>query len=141
MRSFPATATDDEIRAAVVEWSEMLAQKRFGDALRMFEPASPMKPSELAEWISNYGSFEPYPDGRKYEVTSLNALAERDDIVSSIDVDRENLYGMDPNSYVGMVHYDRVPLNGEASDLTARFNVKKLDDGAITLEFEDIHVM
>ena len=40
-----------------------------------------------------------------------------------------------------MVHYDDVPLDGEPSDLTARFHIKRVDDGTMTLEFLDIHVM
>ena len=40
-----------------------------------------------------------------------------------------------------MVHYDNVPLDGKPSDLTARFHIKKIEGGHITLEFLDIHVM
>jgi hypothetical protein len=141
MRTFPTSASDEQLRAAVAEWSELLAQKRFADALAVFEPVESMTAAELEEWISNYGSFDPYPDGRKYEITSLSALANGEDIVSGIDVNREDLFGLDPEQYVGMVHYDRVPLNGEESDLTARFHIKKVGSAQITLEFLDIHVM
>jgi hypothetical protein len=141
MRTFPASASDDEIRAAVVEWSEYLAQKRFADALEMFEPIDPMTPPELEEWISNYGAPDPFPDGRKFEVTSLRGLPQYGEIVDRIDVNREDLFGLDPNDYAGMVHYDSVPLNGEPSDLTARFHIKKVGSDRITLEFLDIHVM
>jgi hypothetical protein len=141
MKTFPESATDDEIRAAVVAWSELLASGRYADALAVFVPESPISAAELEEWVSNYGSDEPYPDGRKYRITSLYDLADVEDIVASVDVDRENLYGLDPAEYVGMVHYDRVPLNGEASDLTARFHIRKVGDREITLEFLDIHVL
>ena len=40
-----------------------------------------------------------------------------------------------------MVHYDDVPLNGERSDLTARFNLRRVGVDRLTLEFLDIHVM
>jgi hypothetical protein len=141
MKTFPASATDDDIRAAVVEWSEYLAQKRFADALEMFEPEEAMTPDEMEAWISNYGAPDPFPDGRKFEVTSLRALSGYGEIVNRIDVDREHLYGLDPQTYVGMVHYDSVPLNGEPSDLTARFHIKRVGGDKITLEFLDIHVM
>jgi hypothetical protein len=143
MHTFATTSSDDEIKEAVVEWSELIAQKRFADALAMFPPAEPeMTADELAKWIAGYGCPEPYPDGRTYELTSLRALPEFETIFRDrIDVDRENLYGLDPAEYIGMVHYDDVPLNGRPSDLTARFHIKKLGEDRITLEFLDIHVM
>jgi hypothetical protein len=79
-----------------------------------------------------------------FAVTSLYALPAitvGEYIRRHIQVDRANLYGLDPSRYLGMVHYDGVPLNGEPSDLTARFNIKKVKGGRLTLEFVDIHVM
>lgn len=97
---------------------------------------------QLETWIRNYGSPDPFPDGRTYELTSLLALDNSDQVIAnSIEVDRENLYGLDPEQYLGMVHYDDVPLNGEPSDLTARFYIKKVGGDELTLEFLDLHVM
>ena len=143
MHAFSTSASNDEIKQAVVEWSELLAQKRFADALAMFPPTEPeMSAEELKKWIAGYGSPEPHPNGRVYELTSLRALPEFETIFRDrIDVDRENLYGLDPAHYIGMVHYDAVPLDGRPSDLTARFHIKKLGEDRITLEFLDIHVM
>lgn len=143
IRTLPVNASDDDIKQLVVEWSELLAQKRFADAIAMFECKGPqLTPEELELWIRNYGSADPYPDGRTYELTSLLALENSADIIAnSIDVDRENLYGLDPEQYLGMVHYDDVPLDGTPSDLTARFHIKKAGDDKLTLEFLDIHVM
>lgn len=56
-------------------------------------------------------------------------------------VDRENLYGLDPQKYLGMVHYEYVPLSGFCSDLTGRFHIKRVGEHHLTLEFVDIHVM
>jgi hypothetical protein len=141
MKTFPADADDDEIRAAVAEWSELLAQQRYADALAMFEPAEPFTPEELGLWIAGYGCPEPDPDFGTFAVTSLQALPGADEIIQKSDEDRENLYGLDPQLYDGMVHYDDVPLNGSPSDLTARFHIRKVGDEQITLEFLDIHVM
>ena len=145
MRTVPITASDDEIKALVAEWSELLAQKRFQEALAMFPVADLEEnwtPELLEQTIAGYGSPEPYPDGRRFEITSLAAHPDRDYIVQKrIEVDRENLYGLNPHEYVGMVHYDSVPLNGEQSDLTARFHIKRVGKSHLTLEFLDIHVM
>lgn len=141
MKTFPTTVSDDELRAAVAEWSELLAQQRYADALVMFESAEPMTPEELAPWIANYGSPDPFPDGRTFAITSLQALSDKEAIIAKIDVDRVNLYGLDPQHYQGMVHYDGVPLNGSPSDLTARFHIRKVGADRITLEFLDLHVM
>lgn len=145
MKTLPITATDEEIKALVVEWSELLADGQFAEALAMFpntDEEIDWTPESLANWISNYGFDEPYPDGRKYKLTSLRDLPNFNEIIEKgIDVDRENLYGLSPDGYVGMVHYDDVPLDGEPSDLTARFHIKKIGPSKITLEFLDIHVM
>ena len=145
MKTLSITATDDEIRTLVIEWSELLAEGQFAEALAMFPNSDEevdWTPESLANWISNYGFDEPYPDGRKYTLTSLRALPNfREVIKKSIDVDRKNLYGLSPDEYMGMVHYDDVPLDGKPSDLTARFHIKKIGESQITLEFLDIHVM
>lgn len=143
IRTLRVNATDDDIRQLVVEWSELLAQKRFAEAIEMFEYEDPkLTPEELELWINNYGSPEPFPDGRRFELTSLLTLNNAEDIIAnSIEVDRENLYGLDPEHYLGMVHYNDVPLDGAPSDLTARFHIKKVGNDKLTLEFLDIHVM
>ncbi len=148
-RSWPLSAGDDDLRRAVAEWSELLAEKRFADALSMFDvsddPHAERWTAELLErTIANYGCPDPDPEGRVFAVTSLHALPDTDVeqyITTHIEVDRENLYGLDPSRYLGMVHYEGVPLNGVPSDLTARFNIRKRDDGRLTLEFLDVHVM
>ena len=40
-----------------------------------------------------------------------------------------------------VIHYDNVPLNGNMSDLTAIFFVRKVDEDNLTLSFIDLHVM
>lgn len=109
----------------------------------MFESVEPpLTPEELEAWIKNYGSLDPFPDGRTFELTSLWALENAEDLIAdSIEVDRESLYGLDPEHYLGMVHYEDVPLNGAPSDLTARFHIKKVGKDELTLEFLDMHVM
>lgn len=140
-KKLPIDASDAAIRAIVVEWSELIADGKFDAALSLFPSADPINSTELERWIENYGSPDPYPDGRKYKLTSIMDQPNTDDFVEkSIDVDRQNLYGLDPSNYVGMVHYHNVPLNGQPSDLTARFHIQRLGR-EITLEFLDIHVM
>ena len=144
-RTLPISATDDAIKALVIEWSELLAEGQFADALAMFPSArdpSVRTPELLARTIAGYGVPEPYPDGEVFAITPLRSRPDADDIVrNKIRVDRENLYGLDPARYLGMVHYDDVPPNGERSDLTARFHIQRVGDGRLTLEFLDIHVM
>jgi hypothetical protein len=64
MHVFPESASDDEIKQAVEEWSKLLAQKRFAEALTMFPTAEPeITADELRKWITGYGSPEPYLTG------------------------------------------------------------------------------
>jgi hypothetical protein len=148
MITFPESATDDVIRNAVVAWSELLARERYTEALEMFlhTPESlgfGWTPEHLQDWISNYGCARVDFDSGEYrKVTSFHDRPEVElQVRKAIDVDRKSLYGLDPKQYLGMVHYNDVPLDGEPSDLTARFHIKKVDGGRITLEFLDIHVM
>jgi hypothetical protein len=102
--------------------------------------------------VEGYGVPEPDPRAHawhlenwgvdRFVITSLLRREDRDQIIAnSIEVDRDNLYGLNPELYLGMVHYNDVPLNGGLSDLTARFHIKRIGDDELTLEFLDLHVM
>lgn len=148
MNTFKLDCADDELRDAVVAWSELLSKERFDEALAMFLHTSESfgfewTPIHLEDWISNYGCARSDYDCEEYhKISSLfeQPLSEQF-IRKAIKIDRENLYGLNPKQYVGMVHYDDIPLNGEPSDLTARFHIKKIGDGTLTLEFLGVHVM
>ncbi len=148
MNTFKFDCTDDELRDAVVAWSELLSQEKYGEALGMFLHTSESfgfewTPSNLEDWIANYGCARiDYDCGEYHKVTSLfeQPLSEKF-IRKAIKIDRENLYGLNPKEYAGMVHYNDIPLDGEPSDLTARFHIKKISEDTLTLEFLDVHVM
>jgi hypothetical protein len=148
MNIFKLDCVDDELRDAVVAWSELLSKEKYDEALGMFLHTSESfgfewTPAHLEDWISNYGCARSDYDCEEYhKVTSLfeQPLSEQF-ICKAIKIDRENLYGLNPKQYVGMVHYDDIPLDGEPSDLTARFHIKKIGDAKVTLEFLDVHVM
>lgn len=62
----------------------------------------------------------------------------------AITPERAKLWGvaaLDYENIIGEVLYDGVPLNGEISDLTAQFWLKKTDAENMTLIFRDLHVM
>jgi len=151
MRVLPRTASDDQIRNLVVEWSEAIAGDGFREALDMFPCAQEWTADLLQRTIQGYGVPE-HGDTLAYmleewevdefKITSLFAMNDPQSFIrAAIEVDRENLYGMDPRQYLGMVHYNDIPLSGHVSDLTARFNIKKIGKDALTLEFLDVHVM
>ncbi len=150
-RELPVSASEEEVRSLVVEWSEALAQGRFAEALDMFPSVHAWTEESLRKTIQGYG----VPDHDdtlvamledwgvdEFKVTSLFDVENSSDFIrEAIEVNRENLYGLDPEQYLGMVHYNDVPLSGYASDLTARFHILKVGPGKMTLEFLDIHVM
>lgn len=153
MITLPVTCTDDEIRQVVVDWSELLAAGKFDEALEMCPPKSDSHwTSDLLQRnIAGYGFPDEEPEGlarlharhgvEKLEITPLLGREDADDIIAGIDVDRENLYGMEAGEYTGMVHYDGVPLSHMRSDLTAIFAIRRVDPDRIALEFEELHVM
>jgi len=155
IRRFPFNADDDAIKTLIVEWSELLAQKRFADALSMFlhfDDEVEWTPETLEQVIAGFGILDPDEDViqamlkewgvERFEVTTLAGRTDKDEIIrDKIRVDREKLYGLDPKNYAGMVHYYDIPLSGFRSDLTARFHIKRLAPQTLTLEFRDVHVM
>lgn len=155
IKALPLSASDDEIKALVVEWSELLAQKRFQEAIEMFFHCHDellWTPTLLEDAIAGYGVPDLDPSTltslladwgvERFEITSLLGRADQDEIIAiSIQVDRGHFGGLDPEVYLGMVHYHDVPLSGYRSDLTARFHIKRVGADRLTLEFVDIHVM
>jgi hypothetical protein len=155
-RTLPVNATDEEIKSLVVEWSELLAEKRYQEALAMFpfcNEEMEWTPNLLEKVINGYGvPADSDPETTRmllddwqvscFEITTLVGRPDKEEIIrDSIEVDREHLFGLTPGKYLGMVHYNDVPLCGFRSDLTARFHIKKVGADRLTLEFLDIHVM
>jgi hypothetical protein len=154
VRTLAIDASDEEIRNLVVEWHELLAQRRYSEALELLPHSREevdWTPELLDEAIQGYGvlggdqetldSLLKLRGVQRFEITTLVGRHDRDDIIARIGVDRENLYGLDPTGYIGMVHFDDVPLSGFRSDLTARFHIKRIGSDRLTLEFLDLHVM
>jgi hypothetical protein len=154
MRTLAIDASDDEIRSLVVEWHELLAQRRYSEALELL-PHSTIEvdwtPELLDEVIRGYGVLNGDQETldfllkhhrvHRFEITTLLGRPDRNEIIAKMSVDRQNLYGLDATEYLGMVHFDDVPLSGFRSDLTARFHIKRIGSDRLTLEFLDLHVM
>ena len=154
-RTLPIDAPDNAIKDLVVEWNELLAQKRYAEALSMFPQCChelTWTPENLGNIISGYGVLDnddetlehtlKHHNVSRFEITTLINRPDYKQIYDDcIDVNRNSLYGLNPEHYLGMVHFEDVPLSGFRSDLTARFHIKKIGLKELTLEFVDIHVM
>ena len=97
MTTFAADCSDEEIRKAVVEWSECLAQGKYAAALCMFPHTSESfdfewTPEHLEDWISNYGcARKDYDSGEHRKVTSLFEQPDHQRFIrKAIKVDREH---------------------------------------------------
>jgi hypothetical protein len=145
-------SSDDDIRKLVVEWSEAIARGDFASAVAMFPSEGDWTPELLRKTIQGYGvpdidketlaSMLEQWEVDEFRITTIFGVTDPEEFIrTAIDVDRENLYGLDSRLYLGMVHYNDVPLSGYVSDLTARFHIKKVATDQLTLEFLDIHVM
>ena len=155
IRILPLEATDKDIKDLIIEWNELLAKENYTEALFMFPTSNEENdwtPELLKECINGYGvingdieTLEFMLEEYKVDEFKISSLLIRDDckkiINESIEVDRENLYGLNSEDYLGMVHFNDVPLCGYLSDLTARFHIKKINKHQLTLEFLDVHVM
>lgn len=77
----------------------------------------------------------------RLKIASLEELPDKDRIIEkAILVDRQHLFGLDPDHYLGMVHYFQLPMFGERSGLLARFFIKRVGKDELTLEFVDLRV-
>jgi hypothetical protein len=152
MRTLPIDASVDDIRNLVVEWNELLAQRRYRDALELFPFSTDefdWTPEVLENVISGYGVFDMDRQQKlemlahhgvpQFAISTLAGRPDKDQILARMDVDRWD-NGPD-DDVIGDVHYFEVPLSGFRSDLTARFNIKRVGSDRLTLEFYDIHVM
>jgi len=148
MRILPIDANEQKIKNLIIEWNELLAVEKYEEALAMFltDKEGAWTPDLLEQAVYGYGIIGHTREEVKdmfgfadYKVTSIFDNKEKDKIINGIEVSTD--WNFKDKSLLGMVHYDYVPLNGELSDLTARFYIKKIDENHITLVFLDLHVM
>lgn len=149
MRTLPIDASDEEIKNLVIEWNELLAIEKYEEALSMFLSDNfevEWTPELLEQAVYGYGVIGYTRDEIKemfgpedYKVTSIFDNKEKDKIINSIEICHQ--WNLKDENIIGIVHYDCVPLNGELSDLTARFYIEKVYENNITLKFLDLHVM
>jgi hypothetical protein len=154
-RTVPSDASDNALREIVVEWSELLAQERYAEALDLCPPSDKYLPWDadlLQKAVRGYGIPDSDPEVVEmmledwgvdsFVVSSLAERLDRDEIVrDGIRIDREHHFGLDPAHYAGMVHYHDVPVSGYRSDLTAQFHIKRVGPDRLMLEFLAMHVM
>lgn len=149
MKTLSIDSSDEEIKDLVIEWNELLAAEKYEEALSMF-PSDKLEvewtPELLEQAVYGYGvvgytreEIKEMFGPEDYKVTSIFDNKEKNKIINSIEVSRD--WNFKDENIIGMVHYDCVPLNGELSDLTARFHIRKIYDNNVTLEFLDLHVM
>lgn len=163
LRTLPMCADDLEIIKLLIEWTELMAAEKYEQALTMFQHYNQevdWTPALLESAVYSYGcpglsreEAERLFGSSDYKITSLLHAPDRAQILEYLDIDYDDyapfseekarrcgLTGTDYENILGMVHYD-VPLNGEASDLTAIFYIKKLNEETMTLSFFNLHVM
>lgn len=136
MLQFPINAADIDILNAVDQWVNALADENYEAAYEMtYHPSSDHWTPELMKTaITNYGSIDPFPDGRTYQVTPIETA--KGDRVPYRDV---IWWKLERFPYRGDIHFD-LPLNGEWSDLSAIFHIQQIGN-SLVLELHDLHVL
>lgn len=171
MKVLPLDAGEDEIRALVLEWNELLAQEKYREALGLILYENTRKvdgetwvwtPEKLEAAVYSYGLpwmtreevEQEFGEGSAdYKVSSLLHSPNREELLKNVKISVERytltpeqakmrcLENSDYENVVGDVLYDGVPLNDKTSDLTAIFLLKRVDEGHMTLCFDELHVM
>ena len=149
LRTLPIDAGREELIGLLEDWTELLAEEKYAEALSMFLPdysAADWTPELLESTVYGYGCGGYTREeaaaefgSADFKVTSLKDSPDREEIHKAIDISSD--YGWMGQDDIAVIHYDKLPLNGKPSDLTARFFVRKLDSKTITLAFIDLHVM
>ena len=115
MNTLPINAEDSALLTLLEEWTELLASAVYGYGC-------PGYTREEAARV--FGRAD-------YKVTSLRGSPCRERILRSVDICR-----FTPKTCpetLGMVRYFNIPLNGEMSDLTGIFYLRKLSETSMTL--------
>jgi hypothetical protein len=138
MLTFPLTATDEQLLQAVEKWIGLLVQERYDEAFGMFYRQSPLddgwSPALIRALVENYGSPEPSADGPVCHVTSIAETS------GGRPQPYRKVYRFEEEDGVeGYIHFD-LPLDGKWSDVTAVFDVWKMDD-KLVLHLEGMHVL
>lgn len=171
MKILPMGAGEEAIRALVLEWSELLAQEKYQEALDLILYENTRKvdrevwvwtPQRLEAAVYSYGmpwmtreevEREFGKGSADYKVSSLlhspNKKELSEEVKISVDYytltwEQAKMRCLEETDYenvIGDVLYDGVPLNDKTSDLTAIFLLKKVDGEHMTLCFDDLHVM
>lgn len=156
MKSLSSTATNEEIKEIVRNWIDLLKSGRFDDAAAMLLPeVIPFNGSVSVEqhslWTGQlieaviYNGGTPYSyEGQSdfYKVGQIDANI-REEFERRLIVQR-HLFVLFDKQYLGGVEVD-LPIECESgsklSDLTARLNLRDLNNGQMAFVLEDIHVM
>lgn len=150
LRALPLPVNDLEIIKLLIEWTELLAQERYKEALEMFLIDKNIEldwtPELLESAVFTYGcpgytreEAEREFGSADYKVTSLQDSPDKQQIITDIDISSDYEWMGDDD--LAVIHYEEIPLNGEMSDLTARFFVRKISENQYTLALIDLHVM
>ena len=128
-----APAADEDILKVVERWIALIAEHRYDEACALLihdEANQNWSAPMLAEVFRGYEALE----GRG-QVTPV-ATAREEDYRPDQDVD---WWVEETGPFAGDIHYS-LPLNGVWSDLTAMFNIRRVQNG-FALELDDIHVL
>lgn len=161
MKTLPINASKEDIINLLIEWTELLSKENYIDAFNLFPSYDGdfnWTPELLESAVFTYGcpgltreEAEIRFGSADYKITSFLENPHQDEIMKSIEfhyftvtpeiAQKQCLLNTDYENIIGDIHYFNVPLNGELSDLTARFYIKKVGEHSMTLSFKDLHVM
>ena len=129
MTPLPKDVSDLELIAFIDEWARLMEREDYETAFNFTDHIEPMgwTPALIREVIKAYGDAEPT---QKVTVEGFPT-----DMTQQKEVSRwpTNQYG-----FFGEIWYD-LNIDGKASDLTATFGLKWIDNG-VTVHLDDIHV-
>ncbi|MBT3378971.1 MAG: hypothetical protein HN742_38180 [Lentisphaerae bacterium] len=140
MMMLPANATDERMLDLVRDWVDALVKEDYEAAFAMtaHDPYYKWTPVLMQSVIHGYGLPEPRGDGKVFRVTPMDSASGQRPRHEVEYFDEPRPVTDTDQSVVGEVWFD-LPLNGEWSDLTATFQVRRSTNYTV-LVLNEIHV-
>lgn len=141
MKLLPLNANDHEILDIAKEWVAALAKEDYQTAFDLtgHDPYYRWTPALIKSVINGYGLPEPRRDGKVFRITPIEEAKGEITPLHKVEYfeDPEDIEETGETA-IGEVWFD-LPLNGEWSDLTATFQIRRNKQN-ILLVLNDIHV-
>lgn len=136
----PLNALEEQILEVARKWTDALSREDYEAAFAMTDhnPYYEWTPELMKAVVQGYGLPDPRRDGKIFRVTPIESASGHLPLHEVTYFEEPRLVNDTGQMVIGEVWFD-LPLNGEWSDLTATFEIRRNKEH-IVLVLNEIHV-